>query len=221
VGRIEAVSMVDRVTDELRRAIVLGAMPPGQEFSLRQIAGQLGISFIPVREALRTLEADGLLITRRGRSAVVPPLDLDGLEAIFRLRRLIEPDLMARSAALTTAAELDAALHEHRRARPQPDLNRHLEEHLAFNAALVRPAASEWDMRILMRLWQGAARYGYAALAVLKGEIDLVHDARERMAELLVAYRAGDSEQVRAACVPYLNACEALDRIAVPGAARG
>jgi DNA-binding GntR family transcriptional regulator len=69
VRPVEAVSVADRVTSEIRHAILAGRLRPGQEFSLRHIAGQLGVSFIPVREALRSLEAEGLLITRRGRSA--------------------------------------------------------------------------------------------------------------------------------------------------------
>ena len=45
--------MADQVTKEIRRSILSGELKPGQQFSLREISAQLGISFIPVREALR------------------------------------------------------------------------------------------------------------------------------------------------------------------------
>ncbi|NED79647.1 GntR family transcriptional regulator, partial [Streptomyces sp. SID11233] len=51
-----AVSIVEQVTKEIRRSILAGDLRPGQEFSLREIAGRLGVSIIPVREALRQLE---------------------------------------------------------------------------------------------------------------------------------------------------------------------
>jgi DNA-binding GntR family transcriptional regulator len=79
--------MVDQVAKELRRSILSGDLRPGQTFSLRQIAGQLGVSFIPVREALRQLKAQGLVITRIGKSASVSPLAAEDLHGIYRLRR--------------------------------------------------------------------------------------------------------------------------------------
>jgi len=107
VRPVTSKSVVDEVTDEIARSIRSGALRPGQEFSLREIAGQLGVSFIPVREALRRLEGQGLLVTRRNRSAIVAPLDAADLHAIYRLRRQIEPDLAAASCRVLTEADYD------------------------------------------------------------------------------------------------------------------
>jgi DNA-binding GntR family transcriptional regulator len=68
VRPIESRSVAEQVTVELRRSILSGALAPGQEFSLREIADLLQVSFIPVREALRSLEGEGLVVTRPGRS---------------------------------------------------------------------------------------------------------------------------------------------------------
>lgn len=85
-------SVVEQATQVLRRAILTGALAPGAEYSLRELAGMLDISFIPIREALRTLEGEGLVVMRPGRSAVVAPLGLDDLRGIYRLRRALEPE---------------------------------------------------------------------------------------------------------------------------------
>ena len=53
-------SAVDLVTAEIRRAVLTGALPPGEQFSIRELARQLGVSHIPIREALRRLEGPGL-----------------------------------------------------------------------------------------------------------------------------------------------------------------
>ncbi|MFF8028129.1 GntR family transcriptional regulator [Streptomyces sp. NPDC007896] len=85
--------MVEQVTEEIRRCVLSGALAPGQEFSLRELAGMLEVSFIPVREALRSLESEGLVITRPGCSAMVALLDLQELGAIYRPRRTLEPEI--------------------------------------------------------------------------------------------------------------------------------
>ena len=53
VRPIASRSVAELVTEELRRSILSGDLAPGQSFSLREIAGMLNVSFIPVREALR------------------------------------------------------------------------------------------------------------------------------------------------------------------------
>src|SRR3954467_8550091 len=78
----------DRVTADKRRAVLSGALPPGRTFSTAELSTQLGVSHIPVREALRRLDAQGSIVLRPGRKAMVSPLDRDELRAIFRLRRL-------------------------------------------------------------------------------------------------------------------------------------
>src|ERR1700753_3273141 len=92
---------------ELRRSILSGALAPGREFSLREVAEMLQVSIIPVREALRRLESQGLVHMRPGRSAVVAPLDLHELRGIYRLRRRLEPEIAQRACRLLSDADLD------------------------------------------------------------------------------------------------------------------
>jgi DNA-binding GntR family transcriptional regulator len=216
VRPIEALSVVDRVTTELRRAIVCGTMRPNQEFSLREIAGQLGVSFIPVREALRTLEADGLLVTRRGRSAVVAPLDATELAGLCRLRRLIEPDLAARACSLMRPAELDrleATIVAH---SPFQSPNESLfEANLQFHRDLIRPATTRWDYKVLERLWLGVARYMYVGYPKLSDEQLQTHRPEVVQRELIAAFRTRDPETARAASEKQLDRDEAVAELAL------
>ena len=107
VRPIESRSVVEQVMTELRRSILSGALAPGRELSLRELAEMLQVSIIPVREALRSLESEGLVVTRPGRSARVAPLDLDELQGLYRLRRRLEPEIAQRSCRLLSDAELD------------------------------------------------------------------------------------------------------------------
>jgi DNA-binding GntR family transcriptional regulator len=211
VRPIESASIPDRVTAELRRSILSGDLAPGQTFSLREIAGRLGVSFIPVREALRNLEGEGLVVMHPGRSAMVAPLDLDDLHAIYRLRRTLEPELARRSCLLVSDEEL-ARLRaqatgfgeEH---RGMDDI---YEGHLAFHLALFAPAATAWDERILLTLWRAAERYIRIGFGRLDPEPDEHHRRQHAHVELVDAFARRDPDGAAEAVGNHLTRNEAM-----------
>jgi DNA-binding GntR family transcriptional regulator len=216
------VSAVDLVTAEIRRAILTGALPPGEQFSIRELSRQLGVSHIPVREALRLLESQGLIVLSHTRSASVAPLSMEDISAIYRLRLRIEPDLAGRSVPLQTPESLreaEAALERSRRAEPDVAWRAHYE----FHERLIAPAATDWDLRILQTLWRAAERY--TLLVFDPTMIDEAERQRryERHAELLRAAAGKDGAALEAALTAHLtfNATEIkarIERLANPGA---
>ncbi|WP_051581344.1 GntR family transcriptional regulator [Pseudonocardia acaciae] len=211
VHPVEAVSVADRVTSEIRRAILSGRLQPGQEFSLRQIAGQLGVSFIPVREALRSLEAEGLLVTRRGRSATVPPLDPAELHSICKLRRRIEPELAALSCPMLSDAELDAL--EARLtlcSEPTERPDEAFDECHAIYFELLRPAATSWDVRVLQMLCRALERYIRNGFASDDRAVGVPVDCLAVQRDLIAAYRARDPERARQVADHFVTLGERL-----------
>lgn len=211
VRPIESTSLAERVTTELRRSILSGDLAPGQKFSLREVSGMLDVSFIPVREALRQLETEGLVVTRPGRSAFVAPLDLDDLQAIYRLRRHIEPDIASRSCLLLSDAELDRLESQAAEFGDEHlSMDAMYESHLSFHLALFAPAASAWDVRILTTLWRAGERYvriGFGRLDPDPKE----HERREEAHESLVdAFRTRDPERAAAAIREHLDRNETI-----------
>src|SRR3954454_24719474 len=101
-------SLVDRVTDELHRAILNGDLAPGSTVSIVDLCARFDISHIPVREALRRLESEGVLELRPGRSALVATVTTTELSNIYRLRTLIEGDLITRAGLNFSAERLQA-----------------------------------------------------------------------------------------------------------------
>lgn len=198
-------SVVEQATEELRRAILTGHLAPGEEYSLRELAGMLNISFIPIREALRSLESEGLVIMRPGRSAVIAPLNLDDLHGIYRLRRALEPEIAQRSCTLLTDKDLDRlesqaadfGAREHGMAEIYDD-------HHAFHLALLAPAATTWDIRVLTTLWRAGERY----IRIGFGQLDpdpAEHERRGRAhMDLLEAFRTRDPATVDAAVEQHL-----------------
>jgi DNA-binding GntR family transcriptional regulator len=151
-------SAVDLVTAEIRRAVLTGALPAGQQFSINDLAAQLGVSHIPIREALRRLESQGLIVLRQARAASVAPLSTSDLEAIYRLRYLIELPLAGSSAGVRTPEQI-ARLDELLELSRDPDPEIAWQGHYDFHEALVHPAANPWDDRVLHTLWMAAERY--------------------------------------------------------------
>ncbi|WP_410631637.1 GntR family transcriptional regulator [Amycolatopsis sp. cmx-4-83] len=206
IQRIESRSVTELVTAELRRSIVAGDLAPGEPFSLRRVAEMLDVSFIPVREAVRNLESEGLIITRPGRSAIVAPLDLEDLQAIYRLRRTLEPELAARSCRVISVAELD------RLAAQAVDFGdaRHTiqtvyDSHHEFHAALLAPAASPWDVRLMNLLWRAAERYIRIGFGSAEGAAGDNHRHQRAHEDLLDVFRGRDPVAVREAVLVHLT----------------
>ena len=224
VRPIESRSVAEQVASELRRSILSGSLEPGREFSLREMAEMLKVSFIPVREALRGLEAEGLVITRPGRSAMVAPLDLDDLRAIYRLRKTLEPEIAGRSCLLLSDDDLDWL---ERQTAEFADADRGIhdiyESHHELHLALMRPAATVWDIRILTTLWRAAERYIRIGFSRLDPDPD-EHTRRQQVhMELISAFRARDPEIVGQAVLKHLDRNEqtalmALDEDIPPAA---
>jgi DNA-binding GntR family transcriptional regulator len=213
---ISSRSVVAQVTEELRRAILSGVLAPGQEFSLREIATMLDVSFIPVREALRSLEGEGLVVIRPGRSALVAPLDLDDLHAIYRLRRILEPELARRSCLLLTVDQLDRLEAQAVEFGDESlGMDGIYSSHLQFHLALLEPAASSWDTRVLTTLWRAGERYvriGFGLLDLDPHE----HERREQAHEdLIAAFRKRDPDLAAQAIYDHLARNEEAARKAL------
>jgi len=87
-----------RVREEIQRAIVTGALAPGERLTAEALAHRFGTSRTPIREALLSLEAEGLVEIAPHRGAIVRPFDAAGLVELYELRAVIEPYAAARAA---------------------------------------------------------------------------------------------------------------------------
>ncbi|MFJ5774618.1 GntR family transcriptional regulator [Streptomyces sp. NPDC093094] len=213
VRRVRSLSLVDEVTKEIRRSVLAADLRPGQEFSLREIAGRLGVSIIPVREALHRLEGQGLVVTPRGKSATVAPLSRVDLRAVYRLRRQIEPELVGRACLLLTDAD-HAQLLEHLVVFGDASLglDEIYEAHHEFHLRLLRPAATDWDLRTLGMLWHATERYVRLAFGGRDSDPDEPNRREAAHAQLLAAVAERDPGRASHALLLHLDANEHITR---------
>lgn len=102
-------SLPSAVADKLRDQIIRGEIAEGTQLRQDAIATQFQVSRIPVREALRQLEAEGLITIVPNRGAVVPALSPEDIEELFSIRSLLEPEVLKRSIPHLTEEDFSQA----------------------------------------------------------------------------------------------------------------
>lgn len=109
-------SLPSAVADKLREQIIRGEIPEGAQLRQDAIATQYQVSRIPVREALRQLDAEGLIAIVPNRGAIVPALSPSDIQELFSIRALLEPEVLKLSIPHLTEedfAEADAVLNRY------------------------------------------------------------------------------------------------------------
>ncbi|MBD0860982.1 GntR family transcriptional regulator [Gordonia sp. zg691] len=101
------------VLEELRRLILSGGAPPGAQIPPAEIADAFGVSPIPVREALKTLVGEGLVVHRPGVGYRVSQPSTDELREIYFVRGTLEQAALARAVDLIDDASLQTARDRH------------------------------------------------------------------------------------------------------------
>jgi DNA-binding GntR family transcriptional regulator len=160
-----------RVAGYLRGAILSGEIGPGEWIRQEEVAERLGASRLPVREALRMLEAEGLAEHERHRGARVPSLSMHEVDVIYRMREQLEQLAIAESIPHLTEADvrhledvqeqIEALRHE-----DSADIARFLELDREFHLAGYAGCRIEQLTGSVVRLWNSTAHYRRAFLTL-------------------------------------------------------
>ncbi|MBB6251968.1 GntR family transcriptional regulator [Nitrospirillum iridis] len=188
-------SLPDQAYEIVREHILLGTMAPGTAVQQGAIAGQLGISKIPLREALSRLEQDGLVTSFPNRGYVVNTLTAEEATEVFALRLKLEPGATADGARRATAADRDHARDELLALEREQGTagTGHVTLNRAFHMALIRPAGGITG-QLMERLHVLSERYVRVHLEP-QGRAGR---AREEHRALFEAWASGDAPAVEA-----------------------
>lgn len=165
MGKVETPGTItDFVAEQLRNRIVLGQLQPGRKVPVYALAGELKVSRVPLREAVRQLEAESLVDNLPRRGTVVRALSVQDLRDSFTILMAIEP-IAARRAAVGDPAIVDTMSHWLERmqelsARRVPQVSEEmLHAHRQFHFALFGGAGEGVLQRHLCMLWNTCERY--------------------------------------------------------------
>jgi DNA-binding GntR family transcriptional regulator len=186
-GGVSYVSKTDMVAALIRELIITGELTAGQQLRQRDLAQRFGVSQTPVREAMRRLESEGLVIgdTHRGFTVVTP--DDGPVEENFQIRAALESlgaSLAARKIDEAGLAELER-LNDRMRALADGD-PRYAELNREFHFTLYQYSRSPLLMSLMRLLW--ASLHGGPRVLRTHAESARQHDA------ILDALRAGDAD---------------------------
>jgi DNA-binding GntR family transcriptional regulator len=194
-------TLSDQTYEIVRRRILIGAMQPGTAVRQDVIAAELGVSKIPLREALGRLEQDGLLSSYPNRGYVVRDLSTDEASEVFALRLKLEPGAVAEACLRATPADHAAAEKallalEAEMAKPDGD---HVSFNRAFHLALVRPGG-HITFQLMERLQILAERYVRVHLEPFGRD----ERASQEHRQILAAWTRGDAAGVEALTVNHI-----------------
>lgn len=197
----EPVSLVDRVLKQTRERILAGEYPPGMSLKLQRLAEESGASLIPVREALRVLQAERLVIAVPNKGAHVAPLSLDDMRDLYATRILIEAEAVRTVRRLTKqeGAELKDLLKRLTESVSGGDHSETIRLHRQFHFAFYDKCESHWLNYLIDILWKHTERYQRLSIPFRH---DAAHKEHRRILNALIA---GDNDKAADAMTAHLS----------------
>lgn len=148
----------EQVAVELRSRIIAGEIAEGEQLLQEQLASDLGVSRIPLREAMRQLEAEGLITLTSHRGGVVSVLSIVQIRELFEIRACLETWLLTMAIPLMdegTFKSLDALIDE----MHPGEVVQWGEMNWRFHEALYAPAGRDQTLHLLRRIHHNLDRY--------------------------------------------------------------
>ena len=193
----------DQIYRELRRALMSGAVRPGQPLSNRSLAEVLGVSPMPVRDAVRRLITERALQALPNRTIIVPDLTRERIDEIYKIRVALEGLATEEAALRTTPAtikELRALQDQIEAALRDADIARFTELNWRFHFKIYAAAGLTQLTEIIEGLWLQIGPSIWRQRP--QDDADAI---AKRHRKMIAALDAGDAVAARAAVVEVLD----------------
>lgn len=197
--------------ERMRGAIISGRFASGERLVERTLCERLGVSRTVVREAIRYLEAEGLVEIAARTGPIVATLDWPRAAQIYGIRRLLEADAAAdcaRRAGAATKADLRAALHEMEAAFAATGAQRVYDATTAFYRCIFLAAGHDIAWEIVQRLNGRISRLRALTLATTDRHVS----GPVRMKRICEAICANDPASAAAAVNDHLTEAAEIAR---------
>lgn len=202
-------SLAKLVRDDMLALILKGVLTPGQRINEPDVAARLGVSRVPVREALRELESSGLVVARKHSGVFVRQLDAPEIRDLYEMRGLLD-GFAGRQAAQLPApqkaallAVLDDSVEAMKDAASRHEVQRYYGENLRFHWAIVEAAGNrsltETYRSIVQKLHLSRLKnlsHDVGMQASIAEHVEIVQAVRDgdpQRCETLMAHHVGDA----------------------------
>lgn len=187
---LKAGDQVAALVRRLRGEIISGALRPGEALRQEMLADRFATSRMPIREALRVLESQGLVVLVPHKGAAVAPLDPAELEEVYEMRVAAETLALRRAIPELSNAQIDRAARIQERAEAS-DLREFGALNKAFHLALYAPCGRPRLLAHISGLSDVADRY----LRFTAGLLDYTDRSHREHRALLAACRRRDEAE--------------------------
>ncbi len=183
-GMIQKKTLTEQVADAIRRRILAGIYRTGEQLPQERIASEMGVSRIPVREALHQLHSEGFVTLISHKGAIVSEVLLEEILELYELRARIETWLLGLAIPQMTEADytlIQTATDQFGEAVQQ--VERSYEANWNVHLALYRPSARRATIEIDARLHQQIERYNRMMVSLTDADVDS-HREHQELLEL-------------------------------------
>jgi DNA-binding GntR family transcriptional regulator len=196
---IRARVMPQLLAEALESAIVFGEIAPGTRVIEEDIAARYDVSRSPVRDAIRRLEADGLVVREDHRGARVTPISRRDLDEVYRCRIELE-GLAAQQAARNWTAPADEVFADKlaamRAAFKASDIKAYFVANVEFTDAVHRASSNATLQRLLKSIGKQALRYRYLAYQSAPKLMGMSVEGNREIVDLVRARKGAQARRI-------------------------
>ncbi|MDP4713029.1 MAG: GntR family transcriptional regulator [Ilumatobacteraceae bacterium] len=150
------------VLKELRAALASGVLMPGQQLVQEDLAVELGVSRVPIRESLKILEGEGHVTYHPNRGYFVTELSAADLSELYLIREILESEALTRAVAEVSDADLrdiEEILGEVNEAAASGDIYALAQSNRAFHLSIIELSGMNRLSRLIRQLWDASDIY--------------------------------------------------------------
>ncbi|MCQ2513196.1 MAG: GntR family transcriptional regulator [Lachnospiraceae bacterium] len=192
----EYIPLRDIVFKTLREAIITGDLKPGERLMEIKLANELGVSRTPVREAIRKLELEGLVIMTARKGAEVAPINEKDLKEVLEIRKSLESlacELACKNAAsedIVKMRDLNKAIEK---AIKEENIEKITKQDVDFHEAIYLTTKNDRLVHMLHQLKEHIFRYRFEYIKDMKNKEMIVEEHKKIIAAI-------EQNNAKAAC---------------------
>lgn len=205
----------ESVLHELRSALAAGRLLPGQQLVQEDLAADLGVSRVPIRESLKILEGEGHVTYHPNRGYFVTELSADDLIELYRIRQILEAEALAQAVLEVSdadIADIESILEQVEQAAESGDVERLTEANRAFHFSIIELSGMNRLSRLIRQLWDASDIYRtvYFRDPVNRERVhsehrEIIDALKARDAQALIRAQNSHREQAVAALKPVIS----------------
>lgn len=170
-----------RIAATLRAELLAGNFPPGTWLRQDDLAARLGVSRLPIREALRILESEGLAESLPNRGSRVPSLDLEEVDTYYQMRERLEPLTLIESMSRMTDNQVDHMRRLQEEIEANTDVSRFLALDRDFHMTSYEACPHVQLLATTVRLWNSTQHYRRAFMLLAGPQRTTLVNAEHRL----------------------------------------